>query len=293
MIESSESNEATLTQGVTSEIVTVKSNPPEATQPTSLKPDNKNNRDYSKCITLKTALENYKAKLSNAKSDNKNTGYFLNIDDEETKKFIQEAQKVIEGCIENGVIDGSIEIKGRRANAFTVRVALKDDKGSFSADKFFDSEFCKNSEPKITAVTLYTTPDQIRGIRISKEEGKPKLYEIINGSYTIKFNWKVGKKDCSITMSINSDGTVVYSNLSKGLTFNDLEENTAVNITIGEDLPKKWTLAELVSQATNLQKSVGESEDTVTVNHPSSKVASVATPHQHAPAAQVQGPGQG
>lgn len=248
------------TRSVTSETIIIEGNPPKVAQPISQKPDNK--RDYSKCITLKTALENYKAKLSDPNSNNKNTGYFLDTKDKEAKAFIEKAHKTIGGCIENGAIDGSVEIRGRRANAFTLRFSLKDDKGSFSADKFFDSEFYKNSEPKITAVTLYTTKEQLRGIRISKEEGKSKLYEIINGSYNIVFKWEIGARVCSITMNINSDGTVTYID-SKNCSRADLVKNTAVNITIGEDQSEKWTLAELVSKAHNLEQDVQNIQDIV------------------------------
>jgi hypothetical protein len=235
-------------------------------------PNNKANRDYSKCISLKKALENYEALLRDPKSENKNTGCFLGTKDSDTKKFIEEAQKEIEQCITRGTIDGSVELRGRRANAFALRVPLKDDKGNFSADKFFNGDFCKNSKPKITAVTLYTTKDQIRGLRTSENDSKVRLYEIINGSYTITFNWKAEDKNCSITVSVDSDGKVSYSNPSKDLTASDLEKNTAVNITIGEaDKPKKLTLAELVDKDPQRQKISGE---VVTIN-PSTNMANV------------------
>lgn len=218
------------------------------------KPDNKSNRNYSNCIPLKKAIENYKAQLSGF-TENKNTGYFLDAKDPDTKKFIEQAQKEIEQCISaDGIIDGSIELRGRRANAFALRVPLKGDKGSFSADKFFDSKFCKESEPKITAVTLYTTPDQIRGLRISQDDKGVRLYEVINGSYTVTFNWEVEGKDCSIAMSISADGKVTYSNPSKSLDVADLEKNKNVNITIGEDQPKKLTLKELFLLDPRVQK---------------------------------------
>lgn len=265
-------------------------------------PHNKTNRKY-KYITLGNALKNYNAKLSNSEINNENTGFFLDAHDKDAKEFIAYAQKEIEKCIENGEIDGSIELRGRKANAFTLRVPLKDDKGSFQAGKFFDSKFCKESRPGITAVTLYVTQEQIRGLRISQDDRGVRLYEIINGSYTIKFNWKVDNRYCSITVSVDDDGNVTYSDPSQGLKLDDLRKNTAVNIAIGEadkskngeGLPKKLTLEELVLKDPELVlkdplkqvKLIGEEslleqesyQEVGVLQQPSSQIDGVSTQH--------------
>ncbi|MDD9335838.1 MAG: hypothetical protein PV345_00330 [Wolbachia sp.] len=67
--------------------------------------------------------------------------------------------------------------------------------------------------------------EEIRGLRVSLDENKARLYEIINWSYNITFNWKVDEKDCSITVNVSSDGKVNCSNPSVGLTYEDLKKN--------------------------------------------------------------------
>ncbi len=102
---------------------------------------------------------------------------------------------------------------------------------------------------KVTAVTLLTSDEEKRGIRISLNEKKERLYEILNGEYCIKFNWEVDGKACSITMNIRDDGKIVYSNVSEGLIYQDLEKNNDVKVKIG--MEEKVTLSKLYDIAKN------------------------------------------
>jgi hypothetical protein len=112
-----------------------------------------------------------------------------------------------------------------------------------SINESFLSQFRNDGDIKVTAVTLLTSAEEERGLGISLDDNKARFYEIINGSYVITFNWKVGDKNCSITIDVSSDGKVICSNSSEDLYVQDLEENKDVKIQIGKG--KKMSLKEL------------------------------------------------
>ncbi|GFW57598.1 uncharacterized protein TNCV_2925171 [Trichonephila clavipes] len=82
---------------------------------------------------------------------------------------------------------------------------------------------------------------------LSGDEDKARLYEIVNGSYNITFNWKVDDKNCSITMNASINGTVACTKDSEGLIWEDLDKDKDAKIRIGGTKNRKMTLMELVS----------------------------------------------
>lgn len=97
--------------------------------------------------------------------------------------------------------------------------------------------------------------EEKRGLRISIDEDKARLYEIVNGSYDITFNWKVDDKNCSITMNVSINGTVTCTKVSEGLILEDLDKNKDVKIRIGGTKNRKMTLTELASLGRQQHKS--------------------------------------
>ncbi len=91
----------------------------------------KHTRKYE-YITYKQALENF----TQSSEENKNTGYFLDQKDPETKVFINKVKERIEKEVTNGTI-GNIKLRGRKARAFTAWVLLKDNKGELKINESF------------------------------------------------------------------------------------------------------------------------------------------------------------
>jgi hypothetical protein len=200
----------------------------------------------------------------------------LDEGDEQTKKFMNLIQKEIAAYTGNNSID--VRLRGKEDKSFTAWISLKE--GKSGELKFYDSypgEVLKNSNPKIGAFTL-VSPEDKRVARVSRDSDGARLYQILNESCTIKFNWKVGDRDCSITLKISrrndgkgndNDYDVVCTDYSKDLNFDDLEKNKAVKIKIGYyenknfDKYNDMTLAKLSSLASNLQRFEGE---VVTIN---------------------------
>ncbi|APR98493.1 hypothetical protein [Wolbachia endosymbiont of Folsomia candida] len=243
------------------------------------KPHTRATREY-KYITLKEALKN----LADKGPNHLNKGLFLAKNDPDAQKLIDSIQKEIKRYVSDDCSIENARLRGRKDKSFTVWVSLKEDKGELQTDKLFSSDVFKNSTPKITSVTFVSQED-IRLVRLSQNDKGVRLYEVINQSCRIKFDWKVGDKDFSITVDISSDGKVTYSSPSEGLNYADLEKNTAVKIRTGYSKDKDMTLKELISKDPRQQAS-GE---TLTIN-PETTVTSVKPPEQHLASGENQAP---
>ena len=122
------------------------------------------------------------------------------------------------------------------------------------------------------------SPEDKRLVRVSQNDDGVRLYQILNESLAIKFHWKVGDRDCSITLNISGDGNVFCTDLSGNTSLEDLEKNKAVKIKVGYyenkemDKYNDMTLAKLASLASNLQ---GIEREVLTIN-PSTGVTSAS-----------------
>lgn len=228
---------------------------------------NKHTREYE-YITYKCAVEN----LSKSSERHLNEKKFLDKNDKETQLFIDEIQKEIIKHIPLSSVE-DIKLRGRKDKSFTAWLLLHKDSEPFKIDESFLENASCYANPKVTAVTLLNSPEEERGLRISLDKNKCRLYEVVNGSYKIQFDWKVGDEDCSIAMNISSNGTVTCDNLNKDLTFEDLEENKDVKIRIGGVKNKEMTLAELVSLGELLCRS--SSEEIKVLSQENSKIKSL------------------
>jgi len=276
-----------------SETVTINSD--QVTQSTSEiyklgTPYNKNTRIYQH-ISLAKALEN----LKDPSRSHLNKEFYLDVNDEETKKFVNSIQKGLAAYTGNDSVD--VRLRGKEDKSFTAWVLSK---GELNFDNSFPGEVLKDSNPKIGAFTL-VSPEDKRVARVSRGADGERLYQILNESCTIKFNWKVGDRDCSITFTISrrddgkgndNDYDVVCTGCSEGLNLDDLKKNKAVKIKIGYYENNKFdkyngmTLAGLASLAQNLQGV--EASEVVTINPPTTNLAGTNT-QQLAPAGQSLG----
>lgn len=244
----------------------------------SRSPHTNKTRKY-KYITYKEALEN----LRKSSESHLNDKCFLDKNDEQTKKFIDCIRKEITHyAVDNSIED--VKLRGRKEKSFAAWVYLKEDKRELRIDGSFPGKICKLSNLKVTALVI-ASPEDKRLLRISQDDKGVRLYEVINGSFIITFNWKVGDKDCSITVNISvynekkdkSKTLVTYSNVSKGLTVEDLEKNTDIKIRLGYIKDKDLTLAELV--ALDKSQNVSSREEVEMNNKPSTNVEGTkATP---------------
>ncbi|MBR9983287.1 MAG: hypothetical protein MUP48_05110 [Wolbachia endosymbiont of Homalodisca vitripennis] len=233
-------------------------------------PYNNRTRIYE-YITLAKALEN----LNDPSRSHANKELFLSDNDEETKKFLSVIRKGIAEYTGNDSVD--VRLRGKEDKSFTAWVSLKEGRGESKFDNSFPGKALKDSNPKIKAFTL-VSPEDKRLVRVSQSDDGVRLYQILNDSCIIKFNWKVGDRDCSIALNISGNGNVFCTDLSDNISPEDFEENKAVKIKIGYYENKKMdkyndmTLAKLVSLASNLQ---GIEREVITIN-PSTGVTSAS-----------------
>ncbi|WP_333023924.1 hypothetical protein, partial [Wolbachia endosymbiont of Pentidionis agamae] len=224
----------------TSDTITI--NPAEVVKSThgDLKPDipyTKETRKYN-YITLGETLKN----ISEGNED-KNNLLYLDENDEETKKFLDSVSKEIAAYTGNNSIE--VRLRGRKGRTtFTAWISFKEDgkNRELKFDNSFPGEGLKDIDPKIGAFTL-VSPEDRRIIRISQDKDGKKLYQVLNDSCTIKFNWSVGDKNCSITLTVtrkndqehynDNDYDVVIDGYSEGLSSEDLKKNESVKIKIG------------------------------------------------------------
>lgn len=192
-------------------------------------------------ITYEQALRNF----TQFPECNKNMGRFLNQEDSKTTQFINKVQERIKKQVTNSVID-KIKLRGRKARSFTAWILLKDNKGELKINESLLKDLCDQGEIKVTAITLLMSAEEKRGIRISLGDNKERLYEILNGEYCIIFYWEVEGKACEITMNIKDDGKIDCTNMSQGLTNEDIERNSSVKVKIGEE---QITLIKLYNMA--------------------------------------------
>lgn len=224
-------------------------------------PYNNRTRIYN-YITLAKALEN----LNDPSRSHANKELFLSDNDEETKKLLSVIRKGIAEYTGNDSVD--VRLRGKEDKSFTAWVSLKEGRGELKFDNSFPGKALKDSNLKIGAFTL-VSPEDKRLVRVSQSDDDVRLYQILNESCIIKFNWKVGDRDCSIALNISGNGNIFCTDLSDNISPEDFEENKAVKIKIGYYENKKMdkyndmTLAKLVSLASNLQ---GIEREVITIN---------------------------
>ncbi|WP_246209938.1 hypothetical protein [Wolbachia endosymbiont of Atemnus politus] len=134
----------------------------------------------------------------------------MDTSDEETKRFVSLIQKRLAEYTGNDSVD--VRLRGKEDKSFTAWVSLKDGKGELKFDSSFPGKALKDSNPKIGAFTLVKKIKSWCVFHVGDDGVR--LYQILNESCAIKFHWKVGDRDCSITLNVSGDGNVFCTDLS-------------------------------------------------------------------------------
>ncbi len=142
------------------------------------------------------------------------------------KKIEEEFSK----CIESGTIDAVSITKYGDQNLLYATIKLKEDNKStdIKVSEFLNSDFCKKNN--IVGFFL-SNGDQKESINGHIYKGVRYYYLGTTTQYKIKFNWYIDERECSITLSANSDGTIKI--VSDKPDNKDLEENKDVKIKVG------------------------------------------------------------
>lgn len=144
------------------------------------------------------------------------------------KELEEKAKAEFSKYIENGTIDAiSIKKHSNPDLLYTIIKLKKDNKSTdIKISEFLNSEFCK--ENNIDGFLL-SSGDQKEPTSGYTHEGV-RYYNLGTAAqYGIKFNWYVGERECSITLSASDGSIKIVSNKPDD---KDLEKNKDVKIKV-------------------------------------------------------------
>ncbi|WP_353280958.1 hypothetical protein [Wolbachia endosymbiont (group B) of Cyclophora punctaria] len=144
------------------------------------------------------------------------------------KELEEKAKEEFGKYIKNGTIDAVSIEKRKDQNSLYATIKLKDDNKNtdIRVSEFLNSEFCKENN---IAGFLLSSGDQKEPISGYIHEGV-RYYNLGTAAqYGIKFNWYVGERECSITLSASDGSIKIVSNKPDD---KDLEKNKDVKIKV-------------------------------------------------------------
>ncbi|WP_341815407.1 MULTISPECIES: hypothetical protein [unclassified Wolbachia] len=144
------------------------------------------------------------------------------------KELEKKAKAEFGKYIKNGTIDAVSIEKRKDQNSLYATIKLKDDNKNtdIRVSEFLNSEFCKENN---IAGFLLSSGDQKEPISGYIHEGV-RYYNLGTAAqYGIKFNWYVGERECSITLSASDGSIKIVSNKPDD---KDLEKNKDVKIKV-------------------------------------------------------------
>ncbi|WP_353282825.1 hypothetical protein [Wolbachia endosymbiont (group A) of Pogonocherus hispidulus] len=133
--------------------------------------------------------------------------------------------------IENGAIDRVSIKEYKNGNLYaTINLQDNDNKNtSIKISEFLNSKFCIDNKIVGFSILNSSQEEVIKGHIDGK---RVRYYDLSTMTqYGIKFNWYVDGRECSITLSANSDGSIKI--VGDKPTDEDLEKNKDVKIKIG------------------------------------------------------------
>lgn len=152
-------------------------------------PYTKNTRGKYIYVTLEEALKRFREaseSFGEPSKEHSDANFFFNKNDTKTKKFIDSIQKEIAKYISNDSI-ADVRLRAREDKSFAAWVSLKDNTKELRIDKSFLSGLYEASNQRVTSAVLVSKED-LRLLRLSQDNNGVRLYEITNGSSTIKFD---------------------------------------------------------------------------------------------------------
>ena len=144
------------------------------------------------------------------------------------KELEEKAKEKFRKYIENGIVDAVSITKYEDQNLFYETIKLKDDNKNtdIRVSELLNSEFCKENN---IAGFLLSSGDQKEPISGYIHEGV-RYYNLGTAAqYGIKFNWYIGERECSITLSASDGSIKIVSNKPDD---KDLEKNKDVKIKV-------------------------------------------------------------
>lgn len=143
----------------------------------------------------------------------------------------KEAKIEFSQYIKSGSID-SVSIEEISSGNLHAKITLRDSNTDVKISELLNNEFCKSN--KITSFSLlHSNKEEIISGYVDEE--KVRCYDLSKiAPHQMQFNWCIGERECSITLSTNGNRVVVTG--CKGLhSMKDLEANNYVKIKIGDD----------------------------------------------------------
>ncbi|UIP93129.1 hypothetical protein JSQ73_002100 [Wolbachia endosymbiont of Anopheles demeilloni] len=145
------------------------------------------------------------------------------------KELEEKAKEELSKYIKNGTIDTVSIAKYSDQDLFYATIKLKDDNKNIDikVSKFLNSKFCKENN---IAGFFISNGSQEKIIHGKLDEKGVRCYYLgTTDQYGMKFNWYVGERECSITLSASDGSIKIVSNKPDD---KDLEKNKDVKIKI-------------------------------------------------------------
>ncbi|MFP3022680.1 MAG: hypothetical protein ACEY3K_07140 [Wolbachia sp.] len=185
---------------------------------------------------MKEALEKMQQQqppqsATNQSQGNDVTEYPDDANENEYSKLGEEAKTEFGKYIENGAIDRVSIKEYERGNLYaTINLQDNDNKNtSIKISEFLNSKFCIDNKIVGFSILNSSQEEVIKGHIDGK---RVRYYDLSTMTqYGIKFNWYVDGRECSITLSANSDGSIKI--VGDKPTDEDLEKNKDVKIKVG------------------------------------------------------------
>ncbi|WP_375604437.1 hypothetical protein NOX90_02760 [Wolbachia endosymbiont of Anurida maritima] len=158
--------------------------------------------------------------------------YHDNANENEYCELEKKANAEFGKYIENGAIDSTSITKTQSGNLYAA-ITLQDNNNkntSIKISEFLNSKFC--TENNIAGFSINSSQKEV--IKGYRDDKGVRYYDLgTTAQYGIKVDWYVGERECSITLSANSDGSIkiVGDKPADG----DLEKNKDVRIKVNDE----------------------------------------------------------
>lgn len=155
------------------------------------------------------------------------------FDDEERYSELEKQAKIeFSKYIENGSID-SVSIIGTSDHNFCAAIKLDANNANIKVSELLNNEFCTNNKITNFSLSNHNSEKIVSGYVDDKGVRCYDLSKI--APHQMQFNWRIGERECSITLSTNGNGIIITRHVKhEGFDFmEDLKKNKDVKIKIG------------------------------------------------------------
>ncbi|MGL9718416.1 MAG: hypothetical protein ACR5K9_07145 [Wolbachia sp.] len=156
--------------------------------------------------------------------------YSDDVNKNESYELEKKANAEFGKYIENGAIDSTSIAKTESGDLYATIELNDNGSTSVKISEFLNSKFC--TENNIAGFSILNS-DKEKVISGHVDNKGVRYYDLSTmAQYGIKFNWYVGERECSITLSVNGDGSIkIVGNRPADA---DLKENEDLRIKVGD-----------------------------------------------------------